>query len=224
MLVPPFGPVPGGHDFRPTTAAGAARALWLRAALRLPLLALVVFYLAHGVDPGRRSPRFPDGAGFVWALYNVPEIDAVGWVVGGILLQLARIEVPEVAWSVWPAGYAALTAAYAVLGLLVWRRDPRIRRYHRGVVRFLTVEAVWRVLSLFVVVPGAVWVLDAGANAGRDDWLGEDLVALYELFLLPWALTLTGVTIAVVVRLRSPSTRDDLGTAQRPPGDRGPLR
>jgi hypothetical protein len=217
VLVPESGSAPVDRGCRPTTVAAAAKALWLRAALRLPLFAFAVFYLAHGVELGQRSPRFPDGAAFMWLLYHLPEIDTVAWMAGGYLMELFRADYSGPAWMVvWLIAYAALSAGYAVVGLLVWRGSRLLRRHYQGCVAYLMLEAGLRVVSLVVVVPGALSALGSGENAGRDDYFGKPVVHLYEGFLLPWVLTLSVATVAVVVLLRTDSARHYLRNGADP--------
>jgi hypothetical protein len=75
----------------------------------------------------------------------------------------------------------------------------------------LAVSAGYHLLTLILVVPGAVDAVRTGENAPGDHYPGEELIHAYEWILLPWALAVTAVTIAVLLLLRTASARRHLG-------------
>jgi len=189
---------------RAPVATGVAFALWVRAALRLPLLVFVLHYLAHGVEIAQRSTEFPDGAYLIWLGYVISELDNYVWV------PLAGLVDDHMGWAgmvTWLIGYGAVTVGYVVAGLLVWRGKPLVRLgYRTGTVR-LVLATGFHLLTLIVVAPGAVDAVRTGENSATDHYPGQAFIHAYEWMLLPWAIALTVVTVAVLLLLRTSSAR-----------------
>jgi hypothetical protein len=109
--------------------------------------------------------------------------------------------------TIWLIGYLAGTAGYVVAGLLVWRGNPVVRRGYRAGIVGLVLGSAFHLLTLIVVVPGAVDAVRTGENAPGDHYPGEEFIHTYEWMLLPWAVALTVVTTAILLLLRTRSAR-----------------
>ena len=180
---------------------GAAVAFWARAALRLPLVVYVGFYVAHGIEIGRRSTHYPDGAFFVSLYYGAADVDNLVWLTLGCLAT--PLGGQPAGLATWLVGYLAVTTGYAYAGLLLWRGRPvPAGRRPRAVRVCLAVGAGWAVLSLLVIVPGALDAVRTGENAPLPDYTGRAFIHAYEWMLLPWAVVLAAVAVAVAVLFR----------------------
>jgi hypothetical protein len=191
----------------PFTLRLAAVGLWLRAALRLPVLGFVGFYVVHGIVIGHRSSDFPDGAFFVLLYYTIPEADNYLTVPAGWLADAA---IGWTSMTSWLAAYSAATAAYLVAGFLVWRSRRFRRGGYRATIGYLVLSICLHFLTLIIVVPGALDAVRTGENAPVYPYSGVSLVHAYEWLLLPWSLALPAITIAVVALLRTGSARAHL--------------
>lgn len=185
----------------------ASAGLWLRAALRLVVLVLAGFYLSRDIAVGDRSVDFPDGAFFVWFYYLLSEVDNLLGVPAGWL----GAALTGSAWtSAWLAVYCAMTVCYVGWGALVWRGGTLYRRTYRVSVAYLALSVCTHVLALIAVAPGAADAVRTGENAPISPYPGMALVQTYERLLLPWALALPALTVAVLVLLRTATARAHL--------------
>lgn len=201
-----------GRPTQPRAVRLAAIGLWVRAALRLPVLFFVWFYVSRGIDMGR-SPDFPDGASFVWFFYTMSEADNFLMVPVGLLVDAG------IGWTrmeSWLVGYSVVTVCYVIVGLLVLRGSRFVRRVYRAGLVYMVLSFCVHVLTLIVVVPGAVDAVRTGENAPVYPYTGATLVHAYEWLLLPWALALPAVTVAVVLLLRTSTARAYLSVAVSP--------
>jgi hypothetical protein len=203
----PAGP---GRGRRPPEVTAAGWAFVARAVLRLPLPIFAAFYLVNDITfvPMRRSSDAPDGAQFIWLAYAGADLDNAVLYPLALLLGGARH-----ASVIWLVAYAAATAGYLMLGLACWRRwaiGPRLRR---AAVLLLGLDLIWRLLWLLLLLPGAIGALRTGENQVPlprarapifgESYSGEHLVHIYEWMLVPWAVTLTAVVVAVALLLRT---------------------
>jgi hypothetical protein len=195
---------------RPSTARLAAVGLWVRAALRLPVLLFVGFYVFQGIEIDQRSRDFPDGAFDVWKYYAVSEADNFLLVpVGG----LADAAIGWTSMASWLVAYTALTVGYLLVGLRVWHSRRFSRGGYRATIGYLVFSFCVHLLTLAIVVPGAVHAVRTGENAPVHPYTGMSMVHAYEWLLLPWSLALAAITGAVVALLRTGSARARLGIA-----------
>jgi multisubunit Na+/H+ antiporter MnhB subunit len=176
-----------------------ATALWVRAALRLPVAAFACYFLSHGVLMEGRSPEFPDGTGTLWELYSVLEGDSLVWQLLGVRFG------PGGAMTAWVVGYPAVTALYAALGLLVLRGSRGVDRAVR-LLMWLGLCTYGLALALAGILATHGFDSLLSANAGVYPYFGQRLVEAYRWLLLPWAVTLLAVTVTVLLLGRSAST------------------
>jgi hypothetical protein len=202
--VPPPASAPPDGGPRPPVVTAIALGLWARAALRLPLMIFLLYYLAHGVEIAQRSGEFPDGATLIWLLYALSEPDNYLWVP---LATLVDGHLGAGGMTTWLIGYLVMTVGYVVAGFLVWRGSPVVRRGYRAGVVGLGLGAVFHLLTLIAVVPGALDAVRTGENAPGDHYPGEEFIHAYEWILLPWAIALTAVAVALPLLLRTSSGR-----------------
>jgi hypothetical protein len=205
----PAGPG-GGHGLRPAAVTAAGWALVARAVLRLPLPILAACYLVNDIEfsPLRRSSDAPDGARFIWLAYAGADPDNAVLYPLALLLGGARHAV-----AIWLVAYVAATAGYLMLGLAFWRRRPIGLRLRRAAVLLLGLDLSWRLLWLFLTLPGAIGALRTGENqvplprrqppVFGESYSGEHLVHLYEWTFVPWAVTLAALVAAVALLLRT---------------------
>jgi hypothetical protein len=198
-----------GRQPTPLTVRLAAGGLWIRAALRVPVLVFVGFYVSHGIAM-QRSGDFPDGAFFMWLYYTVSEVENVLTVPLGWLTDAAT------GWpgmTSWLVAYSAGTAGYLAAGGLVWRGRRLHVAAYRTATSYLMLTTVVQILTLIIVVPGAVDAVRTGENAPVHPYTGMTVVHAYEWLLLPWSLALAAVSVATVALLRTRSVRAHLGIA-----------
>ena len=175
----------------------AAVSLWVRAALRLPVLFFAGYFLSRGIRMDQRSAEFPDGSSMLWWLYSVPEADSAAWQLVGLPIRDAT---RWGAMTVWVFGYPAVTALYVVLGALLWWGNRPLA--YRTVKVLMWLGVCVHGLTLPIVGMGAVWAVNSGANAPTYTYLGQRLVESYGWLLLPWAVAVLAATVAVLVFLR----------------------
>jgi hypothetical protein len=160
----------------------------------------VGFYVCQGIVIGHRSGDFPDGAFYAWFYYTVSEADnyltvPAGWLVDAVMGWPSMTS--------WLLAYWAGTAGYVVVGIRLWRGRRFRPAGYRAILGYLMLSIGLHLLTLIIVVPGAVDAVRTGENAPVYPYPGATMIHAYEWLLLPWSLCLPAITVAVAALLRA---------------------